>query len=331
MYKPKVTEEDIKAVAKALSRGDLSARSKTVRDFEEAFAKYVGAKHAIAVNSGSSAVFLALEAIGVKDQTVICPAFGYIAVPNAIVQAHGRVGMVDVEMETGNINPEQSHDRRIKVMVTIDTYGHPCDYDTIKKNNPGMLIIEDAAEALGAKYKGKMVGSLPHVEMTCFSFFANKIITTGEGGMITTNSDYYWDRLCKLRDQFTSYRKYFHSELGYSLGMSAMQAALGLSQLERIDEILKQKRENYLEVKDNFLPPLAIKDYAESSHWVYPFIMSDRAAKMPLSMELFLRKNKYIEEFRPFFIPYNKQPAHVNKMEFPNSDYLAKHGGYILI
>lgn len=322
MFKIRITEADIQAVVKVLRGGQLSGRTPIVEEFEKAFAEYCGAKYAVAVNSGSSALFLALRAMDISDGNVICPAFGYIAVPNAIKQVGAEPLFIDVERDTGNIDPTIEHDfSSTRCILTIDTYGHPCDYDEIRKNNPGIPILQDAAEAFGAKYKGQRMGSLPHVEMTCFSLFANKTITTGEGGMIVTDNVYYADRLKKLRDQFSSFRKYYHVEKGYSLCMNAMSAALGLSQLNRVDEILESKKAAYEELlfsRPWGTTPLAIKDYVDQyGYWVFPYLTEGRP--------------KIEDPSRPFFVPYSQQPPYSSDVEYPIAEYLYQHGVYQLI
>lgn len=328
VFDPEITEDDIRAVTECLQRKELSGRSPIVAQFERDFAQYCGASDAISVNSGSSALFLALEALQLeKGSLVAVPSFGYIAVPNAVVQAGYTPYFVDVDTKTGNIDVEvfkrAARRNPIRAVVVIHTYGFPvdmprlCDFTT--END--IYVIEDAAEAHGASIGGMKVGSMGDVG--CFSFFANKIITTGEGGMVVTSNKVLAERIRKTKDQFNTGKRYFHEELGYSLCLSAIQAALGLSQLKRIDEIVRRKREIAAYYTKNLVgvSPLRGDFNTEPVYWAY-------GVTTPLRDDLMFRLADRGISTRPFFPAYHNQEAY-RMRTYKNAQWLQDNGLYL--
>lgn len=307
MFSPRITISDVYAVAKALWNKELSGRSPIVHEFEKQFAEYNKVKYASAANSGSTALFLALKALKLpRGSEVICPAWGYVAIPNAIIQADLKPKFVDVELDTGNINPKLIKKGKAKAIVAIDTYGHPCDYDALRKF--GLPIIQDAAEALGAEYKGKKISG----DIATFSFFANKTITTGEGGMVVSDSKELINEVNALKDQYGSDKRYFHTDYGYSLCMSALQASLGISQLKRIDKVLNEKRKKVEILNKEIGNWFTEKDYAKHGCWAYGYF------------------GKPDKNSRPFFYPYNHLPMYKNNKVYPVAEYLSENGNYYL-
>ena len=304
ILEPIITESDIKAVIKCLKETQLSGRSPICGEFEKAFAERVNVKHAIAVNSGTSALFLSLKVLGIgQNDEVIVPDFAYIAVANAVSHTGATPIFVDVEENTFNIDPTLIKiTSKTKAIIAVHTYGLPCKIDELKKF--GIPVIEDFAEALGAIYKKQPVGGL--TEIGCCSFFANKIITTGEGGMITTNYDGIADKIRKLKDQWRGDVPYYHEGIGYGLSLNAMSCALGLSQLKNLDEVLKRKKkiaEEY--IKSDFVPQEESKD-CKSSWWLF----ASRSGKF--KSEVF--------ETRPAFMPFHLQPCYKQTGPFSNSE-----------
>lgn len=331
---PSITKKEINYVCRAVKEGQISSVAKYVGMFERAFAEKVGTKYAVAVNSGGSALFLALWALGIrKGDEVIVPDFTMIATANAVAQCGAKPVFVDCE-ENGNIDPskiEAKINKRTKVIIPVHIYGHPCDMNEInaiaKKHK--LIVVEDAAESHGALYKGKMTGSLGHVG--CFSFYANKVITTGEGGMITTNSEKLYKEIQKLKAyHFSDKRHFWHVKLAWNLRMNSLSASLGLAQLERLEELINKRRKNaeyytkgLCELSDHLIFP-GEKKGVRSVFWMYGIIV--KSNKRDALM-------KYLEEngveTRTYFFPMHWQPIYKQKGDFAMSDYLGKHGLYL--
>ncbi len=248
---PIMGEEEVQAVREVLESGRLTEwrpeGGPAARRFEEAFASYIGVKHAIAVNSGTAALHAALLAIGVgKGDEVIVPAFTFVATANAVLLTGAKPVIVDIDLDTYNISLEavrKALTKRTKAMIPVHLYGLPVDMDPVMElaEEKGLYVIEDAAQAHGAEYKGRKVGGLGH--LACFSFYSSKVITTGEGGMVTTNDDELADRLRSIRTH--GQRKGYDTErLGHNYRMPEVQAAIGLVQLNRIENFLRSRRRN---------------------------------------------------------------------------------------
>lgn len=316
---PHLTLQDSAAVVEAIRSTWISGISKTVRDFEKAFAEYCDVKYGVATNSGTTAIHLALSALGVgKGDEVIIPDFTMIATLNPILQLGAKPVLVDCEMEAWNINPkliEEAITNKTKVIMPVHIYGHPCDMNEINKiaSNHNIVVLEDAAEAHGSKYWNKKAGSLGHA--ACFSFFANKVITTGEGGMIVTNNKNFAKRSLWLGSMgFGKDKHYEHSALGYGYRMSGLQAALGISQVERIGELVAKKRLNakmygmMLEkLSDENLIALPLElEYAKNIYWLYSILINPKLNNRDkIATKL---AQDYGIETRPFFTPMHKQP-----------------------
>ena len=327
VFDPEITFEDKKAVADCLTRGELSGRSPIVGEFERAFADYCGVKHAISVNSGSSALFLSLVALGLsRFAKVAVPTFGYIAVPNAVVQAGYTPVFIDVEPTNGNIDLwalEREAKEGIDAVVVIHTYGFPVNMGALMRlsSKYRFLVIEDAAEAHGAESDGRKVGSIG--DIGCFSFFANKIITTGEGGMITTDDDIIADTARSLRDQYNGTKRYYHEDMGYSLCMPALSASLGLSQLARIEAIIARKREiaaRYKTIKK--VEHLFPDNGTDPVYWAYGILHDCRDELMDYLAQAGI-------ETRPFFTAYHNNPFYRGNPIAPVAEYLQNNGLYL--
>jgi dTDP-4-amino-4,6-dideoxygalactose transaminase len=241
---PYLTPDDVDSVAKCLRETRLS-QGKYVEDFEKQFAEYVGTKHAIATSNGTTALHTALAAMNVKEgDEVIVPSFSFIATANCVLYQKAKPIFVDVDSRTFNIDPEKIEPRiteRTKAIIPVHYGGQPCDMDEINKiaRNHNLMILEDSAEAHGSKYRGKMAGNLG--DAACFSFYPNKNLTTGEGGMVTTNNDEI-ARKAKLIRSHGQDSRYHHIMLGYNYRMTDIQASLGISQLRRLNSVVEMKR-----------------------------------------------------------------------------------------
>ncbi|MBN1392782.1 MAG: DegT/DnrJ/EryC1/StrS family aminotransferase [Sedimentisphaerales bacterium] len=246
LSRPDITEKEIDAVCAVLRTPNLSLGPK-VPEFEAAFAKYIGKKHAVAVNSGTSGLFLSLSALGIgPGDEVIVPPFTFIASSNTIMMAGAKPVFVDIDPKTLNIDPdkiESAITKKTKAIMPVEAFGSPAGFDKIcqiaKKSN--LTILEDSCEALGSELNGKKAGTFG--KMSAFAFYPNKQITTGEGGMILTDDDDLADMCVSLRNQGRGKSSSWlsHEHLGYNYRLSDINCALGIVQLSRIDEI-KAKR-----------------------------------------------------------------------------------------
>ncbi len=255
LAKPSVSEEEATAVVDALRSGWLSSGPRTV-EFEQAFARYAGAKHAVAVSSCTAALHLVLVALGVgPGDEVITSPITFVSTVNAILYAGATPVLADVEPDTLNISPaaiERKITKRTKVIIPVHMAGQPCDMDEILTiaRPRGIVVVEDAAHAVGAEYRGTRIGAVS--DATCFSFYATKNLTTGEGGMVTTDDDDLAERIRRLRfhgissDAWKRYegcqvREWTAVELGYKANFTDLQAAIGLVQLRRLDGMLARR------------------------------------------------------------------------------------------
>ena len=249
--------------------------------------------------------------------------------------------LVDSELETWNIDVARIEEKitsRTKAIIPVHIYGHPCDMAPIMEiaKRYNLYVIEDAAEAHGAEYKGKKAGSFGHA--SCFSFYANKIITTGEGGMVVTNDEKIADKAGRLKDQAHSpERRFLHTDLGFNYRMTNIQAAIGLAQLEKIDELVEMRRRNaYLynnrlkDIPGITRPPE--KEWVKNVYWMYSILINDEFGIN--RDELMERLREKDIQTRTFFIPMHQQPAFLNmglfKEEgYPVADELGKRGFYL--
>ena len=250
--KPTVGDEEIEAVGEVLRSGMLTQGEK-VRLFEEEFSDYLGVEHSIAVSNGTIALDLALKGLGISPgDEVISPAFTFIATANAVLYQGSRPVFVDVNPRTFNIDPDDLSEKitaKTKAVIAVHLYGQPFDTKAVGKicEDHNIALIEDCAQAHGAKFGGKMVGSFG---TGCFSFYPTKNMTTGEGGMITTNDDALAARLRLLRNHGDT-GKYNHMALGYNYRMTNIQGAIGSGQLKRLEGFIARRIENACYLSQN--------------------------------------------------------------------------------
>lgn len=317
---PTITEKEVEYVLKAVKSGWVSSLGEFITKFEEEFAKYVGTKYALTTSNGTTALHLALVSLGIKEgDEVIVPDLTFIATANAVAYTGAKPVFADIDPETWCIDPEDIKKKitsKTKAIIPVHLYGHPADMDPILEiaKEYGLYVIEDCAEAHGAEYKGKKVGSLGICG--AFSFYGNKIITTGEGGMITTNDEALYERAKFLRDHAMSKEKrYWHTEVGYNYRMTNIQAALGLAQLERIDEIIRKKRQIF-EWYREYLKDIAgiklnpEKEWAKNVFWMVCLLVENFDEDKRDRFMRFLREKGI--DTRPFFYPCSMMPMYKN-------------------
>jgi perosamine synthetase len=302
--------------------------------FEEEFATFCEARHAVATANGTVALHLALAVldIGPGDE-VLVPDLTFIATANAVRYTGATPVLVDVDPATWGIDPEAVRRKltpRTRAVIPVHLYGRPVDLDPLLElaDQHGFAVVEDAAEAHGARYKGKRVGALGRIG--AFSFYGNKIFTTGEGGAVVTNDPKLAARAAFLRDHaMDPQRRYFHSEVGFNYRMTNIQAALGCSQLEHAEEILRRRRaiSQAYDAGLKGIPGLtgAVPlPWEESICWMYSVLVEpsfglDRDA---LSAELRARG----VDSRPFFVPLHEMPPYRTESPFPVSTQLSRQG-----
>lgn len=331
---PDLSGNEMRYLQECIRTGWVSARGPMVERFEKAFAAICGVSHAVSTSSGTAALHLVLAALGVgPGDEVIVPVLTYVATANAVVYCGARPVFVDVTSDTWTIDPEQIRPKispKTRAIIPVHLFGHPAEMEEILRlaRRYDLFVIEDAAEAVGTTYRGRPVGSLGTAG--CFSFFANKLITTGEGGMVTTNDAFLAAQLRSLRNQAVSLEEpYYHSGLGFNYRMTALQAAVGLGQVERIDHLFARKREiarlyrKYLTGRQGIILPV---EEVGSSHayWMFSIVLTDQ---YPLSVpELRRRLSQAIIETRPFFVPLSLQPHLRDGQSYPVAERLARQG-----
>ena len=336
---PKFSGNEKKYLIDCIDSGWISSEGPYVRKFEENFAKFCDRKYAVAVTNGTIAIDIALKALDLpRGSEVILPSFTIISCIHEIVNSGLKPVFVDSSLETWNMDVNQIEEKitpNTSAIMAVHIYSFPVEMDKIisiaKKHN--LKIIEDAAEMHGQTYNGNICGSFG--DISTFSFYANKHITTGEGGMILTNNKDYYEKILSLRNLcFTKEKRFYHTHLGTNARMTNIQAALGVAQLENINLIVERKREigelyNNLLVKNNKFTTLPSKmPYANNIYWVYGILLKD-SNNMEKIIK-FLNKNGVGN--RPFFYPLHKQPVlkeFNDNLNLPNSEILSENGFYI--
>jgi len=332
---PYFDENEIELLNECIVTGWVSSGGPFVTKFENMVAKHTGTKYAISCSSGTSGLHLALLAnnIGPGDE-VIVPTLTFIATANAVSYTGAKPVFVDSDINTWNIDPKlikKSITSKTKAIIAVHLYGLPADMDSInqiaKKHN--LLVIEDASEAQGAKYKNKMVGTLADVAV--FSFFGNKIITTGEGGMVVTNDKDLAEKCRIYRDHgMTMERRYWHKVLGYNYRMTNMQAALGVAQMPKIEKIIKRKKQIANEYKKLLSSYKGIifpyeDGLTENIFWLYTILIDENISGINV---LNLMKKMQFEKIdtRPIFPPIHTQPIYNKKKKLPVAEKIYSMG-----
>ena len=333
---PVLGEEELSNVVEAVRSGWISSLGAFIGEFEREFAAFCGAQHGIAVTNGTAALHLALTAVGVgAGDEVLVPSLTFVATANAVRYCGATPIFVDSDPQTWGMDAaglEGRLTRRTKAIVPVHLYGHPCDMDPILEvaRHHGLAVVEDAAEAHGAEYRGRRVGALGTVG--CFSFYGNKIITTGEGGMCITDDPALAERLRLLRDHgMDPKRHYWHEVIGYNYRMTNLQAAIGVAQVKKLPDFIEKKR-RLARWYAEYLQPLASAGrirlhseapWAKNVFWMYSVLLADRIISRD---ELRARLRDRGVDTRPFFHPMHTLPPYATGEHLPVAEGLAARG-----
>lgn len=329
--KPEIGEEELRNVIDAVKSGWVSSKGPFIEEFEKSFSGYIGTKYGIATSNGTTALHLALVALGIgKGDKVLVPSLDFVSVANTVTYVGADPVFLDSHPEYWCIDPSKiadSIDKHTKAIIAVHLYGHPCDMDKIVKiaTDYNLYLLEDCAEAHGAEYKNKKTGSFGVI--SCFSFYGNKIITTGEGGMCLTDREDLSEKMKILRDHgMNPHKKYWHDIIGFNYRMTNLQAALGVAQLKKIGQLINKKREiaatyNKLLKDLPTVTPAPEMPWAKNVYWLYS-ILVEKALR-----------NKIIEyleqqgiEARPFFYPSHTLPPYKRNLQLPIAEELSARG-----
>ncbi len=339
---PLLTKNAKKYINDCIDSEWISSAGKYLEDFENKWADYCGAQDGVAVTNGTSALQVAFKSLELKPgDEVIMPSFTIISCATAIIEAGGIPVLVDCYKDTWCIDVEalrKKLSRKTKAILVVHMFGHPAEMEPIleivKKNK--LYLVEDAAEAHGATYNDKRVGSFG--DLSCFSFYANKLITTGEGGMVLSNNNTLTKKIRSLRNlSFRSDRRFYHTEIGYNYRLTNMQAAIGISQIENLENHIQIKRRNtflYNDILKKMELPLRLPTENKNSmsvYWMYGIVIKDKKFD---AVYLANKLNEYGIETRPLFLGMHQQPV-LKKMKifkkerYPVTEELSKFGLYL--
>ncbi len=336
MCEPQLYGDEWKLVKECFDTNWISSKGRFVEEFEGLFAEFCRRKHAVAVTSGTAALHLALAALDIgPGHEVIVPALTIISCPNAVHQQGATVRVADARPDTWNIDPDDIRRKltdRTKAIMVVHTYGCPADMEAVEDicRQHDLILIEDAAEAHGAIYKGRRAGSFGDV--SCFSFYANKIVTTGEGGMLLTDDDDLARKIRRMKDlSFIPERRYYHREFGFNYRMTNIQAAVGVAQMTHAEESVRCRRRNAILYEERLkaVPGLRLPfepPETESVYWYYSIVVDD---------DFGISRDKLMEhlerhgiESRNFFFPIHRQPIypHLKGEDCPVAEFLSARG-----
>lgn len=343
VFEPVIGEDEIAAVVDALRKGEISGSfGNYIPDFEQAFADYCGVKYGIAVSNGSTALHVAVTAAGIGEgDEVLVSASTNIATALAVIHNNAIPVPVDSEPLTWSMDldlVESLITPKTKAIIPVHLYGHPVDMDRLMQiaHKHNLIVIEDAAEAHGATCRGKMIGSFG--DMACFSFYANKIITTGEGGMVLTDNKTYADKLKLLRNLAFTQPRFRHEEAGFNFRMTGYQAAMGLVQVKKLDQILEDKirmartYDKHLQSIEGIQIPYTMQ-WAKNVFWMYGIVVNPD--KFGVSRDELVQRLKQAGiDTRTFFCPMNIQPCLQSRKGFrqidcPVAEMLWENGLYL--
>ncbi|MBL8164455.1 MAG: aminotransferase class I/II-fold pyridoxal phosphate-dependent enzyme [Anaerolineae bacterium] len=332
---PTLGERELEYVTECILTGWISSAGRFVVCFEEQFAAFCQTRFGVATSNGTTALHLALLAldIGPGDE-VIVPSLSFIATANAVAYTGAKPVFVDIEADTWNMDPgaiEAAITPRTKALLPVHLYGHPANMDPIldiaRRHN--LYVVEDAAEAHGALYKGRPVGGLSDIAV--FSFYGNKIVTTGEGGMVVTNNEQLAERVRVLRDHGMSKdRRYWHPVLGYNYRMTNLQAAVGVAQMEKVERILEAKARVSAtydallkDIPGITCPPRT--EWASPVCWLYTLLVDE--STFGKSRDTFMQVlQQHNVESRPVFPPMHKQPLYDAGITLPVTERVSDQG-----
>jgi len=348
---PQLGERELEYLAECVRTGWVSSAGRFIETFEEAWAGYCGMKYGVAVSNGTVALEVAVGCLQLEPgDEVIMPSFTIISCATAVLYNQGIPVLVDSDPVTWCMDPRQVESKitaRTRAIMPVHIYSHPADMDPLRDiaERHGVVIIEDAAEAHGAEYLSGCEGGIPTWrrcgglgDLSAFSFYANKLITTGEGGMVLTNSPEHAAKARALRNLcFRPERRFYHTELGHNFRLTNLQAALGLAQFERFGEIVARKRhigETYTEALQE-LPSIrlqTIQPWARSVYWMYGLVLEESTSMD--AKELAQRLEAQGVETRPFFLGMHEQPillelGIVRGERYPVAERLSRQGLYL--
>ena len=274
---PDIGEKEIEYVDDAVRSGWVSSHGEYISKFEKRFKSYIGTEYGLTTSNGTTALHLALSAIGIKEgDEVIVPDLTFISPVNAVLYNRAVPVLCDIDRDSWCIDTEKLErliTKKTKAIIVVHLYGNSADMDRIMeiKEKYNLYVIEDTAESLGTEYKKQKLGSFGDVG--CFSFYGNKTMTTGEGGFCTTNNDEIYQMMAILRDHgMTPENRYWHEYIGYNYRMTNLQAALGVAQLERLDYFINRKGEiaaKYKKYLENYVTPHPTGDNYKGTYWLY--------------------------------------------------------------
>jgi len=331
LYKTYLMGNEKKYVNECLDSTWISSKGDFVKRFEDSFAEFNNNKYAATVSNGTVALHVALLTLGIGiGDEVIVPTLTYIASVNAIKYTGATPVFADSEKDYWQMDPKDAKRKitsKTKAIMVVHLYGHPCNMDEISRiaKENDLYIIEDCAEAFGAEYKNQKVGTFGDV--ATFSFFGNKTITTGEGGMVVTNKKHLYEKCMRLKGQgLAEGREYWHDIIGYNYRLTNVACAIGLAQLEKIDEII-DKKANIADWYKKYLKGLPVEFHKESgvvkhSYWMCSILTSKKEGRDALRAHL--KQNKI--ETRPLFYPIHQMPMYNNNETFENAEDLAYRG-----
>ena len=338
---PAFVGNEMKYVQDCIRSGWISSIGEYIKRFEESFAEYCGVRHAIACCNGTAALHLSMLALGIdSEDEVILPTLTYIATANAVTYCGGRPVLIDSEPATWTMDCsliERKISKRTKAIIAVHLFGHPADMGALRKlaDKYGLYLVEDAAEAHGAKYKDRLVGSLSDVAI--YSFYGNKILTTGEGGMVVTDNGEIAESIRQLRGQgVDTQRRYWHPIIGYNYRMTNIAAAIGLAQLEKCQWHISRRREIHKQYEDYLahVPGIEFQKeqkWAENVYWMNALTIDDTAKNAyPARRDLCIQRLcEAGVESRPFFYPMHQLPMYRSAAEnqrFPVAEDVANRG-----
>lgn len=333
VYQPDISGNEKKYVLKCLDSNWISSKGEYIEKFERSFADFLGVKYATSVCNGTVALHIALLALGVgKNDEVIVPTFTYIASVNAIKYVGAKPIFVDSNIDTWQMNAndiEAKINKKTKAIMAVHLYGQPCDMKKIKSiaKKYNLYLIEDCAEAIGSEYNNKKVGTFG--DISTFSFFGNKTITTGEGGMVVSNNKKLYDLSRHFKGQgLVEGREYWHDVVGYNYRMTNICAAIGLAQLQRINKTIKRKiniSERYKASFEKYKIPVVVHRQAAgtfNTYWMVSILVNDKKDKEPLRDHL---RHSGVET-RPLFFPAHTMPMYYERKKYPVAEELSSRG-----
>jgi perosamine synthetase len=342
---PALIKKDLNYLSKSLNEGWVSSSGPYINRFERDFANFVSKKYCILVSNCTAALEISIKSLNLpKNSEVIIPNFTIISNALSVFKNDLKIVPVDCDLMTWNMNideVEKKITKKTKAIIGTHIYNYPMEIDRLKKicKSKNIYLIEDAAEVLGLKYKNKQCGYFGDISV--FSFYANKQITMGEGGIICTNNKKIYEKCLSYRNLcFGKKDRFNHSDIGWNYRLTSMQAALGISQLNRIDRIVKKKIEigkrYYSKLKDNknFYIPKPIYNNKKNIYWIVGILLKSNNKKITAKILGNYLKLRGIET-RPFFWPINKQEIFkklqlpFTKKKFLNSEYMSKYGLYL--